>query len=184
MKGLVLAVAICGTVLSTIARADERATIASDSIAKSLAAEATRLAAAQTADAVADRIAWRRVETLKHDAEVVVERMDFSTVAGRVVSTDPTSLVVRDATGVHSIRSVDVHWVRMARHKGSTAGAVVGIAAGGLAGLLIATQYDWGECRCGSALMPIPVGLGVAFGFLGYHAVPHDPELIYFRTRP
>jgi hypothetical protein len=184
MKGLIWAAAIYAALSSATALGHELATIPSDSIAKSLAAEATKLAAAQTADDVRNRTAWTRVEALKHGDEIVIQRMDFSSVYGRVVSADATSLVVRNGARVHSIRSVDVYSVRMARSNGSPVGAAIGTAAGTLVGFLVMTKWDWGECRCGSSLIVFPVGLGAGFGILGYHAVPHEPKLIYFRARP
>jgi len=147
---------------------------------EALAAEALKLAAAQTA--VDEGSGWQRVEQLRAGQEIVVWLRGGSSLHGRVVHADQSNLRVNDTAGSHLIARADIYVIRMARGRGSPIGAAIGAAGGALLGLAFVSRIDYSECNClggSSSALLIPAGAAIALGFAGYHAVHHPAETIY-----
>ena len=169
------------TALALAATLGWSTTSAAEPFGAALEAEAAKVARAQAA---ADRDSgWPRVEQLRAGQDIVVRLHDGTAVRGKFVHADASSMRVNSPGSSRLVPRREIYTVQMARGRGSPVGAAIGAAGGALVGLAFVSRIDFHECSCAggpSGAVMIPIGAAIGLGVVGYHAVRHEPETIYF----
>jgi hypothetical protein len=158
-------------------------------LARSIAAEAARLAAIQP-KANADDVAWAKVEKLDRRTEVAVLDREGNRVHGHFAEADDDSLELRDGALTNRISRTNVLEIATVEPgKGSPSAAVGFALAGAAAAFLIDTRLAFSRCygSCGSTIatmVGLTAGLPLLGGFSGYYGFRKPAQRVIYRGSP
>jgi hypothetical protein len=154
-------------------------------LARSIAAEAARLAAIQP-KADADDVAWAKEEKLDRGTEVAVLDREGNRVHGHLAEADDDSLQLRDGALTNRLRRADVLEIAaLGPGSGSTSAATGFAITGAVAALFIDTGLMFSRCNgsCdGNVAMMVGVtaGLPLAGGFGGYYGFRKPAQRVVY----
>ena len=187
MKSAISLVLVLSLVaLSATVSAQDLATRALGPIARSIPAEAAKLAAVQMKHA--DDGGWEQVRKLASDTEVVVLDNQGTRIRGRFVEADETAVLVRDGAFSNRVsRAAVVEIAAVGPGKGSALAAAGFAVAGGLAALLIDGGLMMARCdnSCGgvaATMIGVSVGLPLAAGYGGYYGFRKPAQRLIYRA--
>jgi hypothetical protein len=156
-------------------------------IARSLSAEAVKLAEVQT-KIDGDDAGWARVRQLGSGTEVLVLDKQGARIQSHFVEADDTALLMRDGALSTRINRADVVEIATVGNGKGSASAAAGLAlAGGVAALLIDGGLMFascdGSCAGNAAMMVgVTVGLPLAGGFGGYYGFRKPAQRLIYRA--